>query len=45
MMDDRFGCGHVFDAIGHVILNISQNPPIHPTEEQLRTTFGIFKRL
>ncbi len=46
LRDDGFGCGHVFDFIGHKIMNISQtSSPEHPTEEQLRTTFGVLKRL
>jgi len=44
--DYRFGCGHAFDPFSRRIVNMSQQPSIgEPTEEQIKATFGLFKRV
>ena len=42
--NDYFGCGHAFDPFSHQIMQLSQLQPDVLTEEQVRTTFGLFKR-
>lgn len=44
--DLRFGCAHAFDPFSHRIINMSQTRPVgEPTEEQIKATFGLFKRI
>jgi hypothetical protein len=46
LLDDRFGCGHAFDPFSHRLINMSQTPPVgEPTEEQIRASFGLLKRI
>lgn len=40
-----FGCGHVFNPFNGWIGNLSQQVSEAPTEEQLRLSFGLFKRI
>lgn len=42
---ENFGCGHVFNPFNGWIGNLSQQVPEAPTEEQLRLSFGLFKRV
>lgn len=42
---DDFGCGHIFDPFGGRILNLVQRPPPNADENELRATFGLFKRI
>lgn len=42
--NENFGCGHVFDPFNHQIMQLSQLQPNVQTEEQIRATFGLFKR-
>ena len=42
---DAFGCGHVFNPFERTIHNLSQEPKENPTEEDMRATFGLFKRI
>jgi len=39
-----FGCGHAFDPFSHKIHNLSQKESHELTEEQMRLSFGLFKR-
>lgn len=41
---ERFGCGHAFDPFIHKIHILSQKDPGDATEEQIRSSFGLFKR-
>lgn len=41
----NFGCGHVFDPFGKNLYNLSQKPKPEMTKEDLRATFGLFKRV
>ncbi len=41
----NFGCGHVFNPFNGWIGNLSQQVPEAPTEEQLRLSFSLFKRI
>ncbi len=41
----KFGCGHLFDPFNHEIYNLSQTQTDNPTAEQIRLSFGLFKRI
>jgi hypothetical protein len=41
---DHLGCGHAFDPFSHQILQLSQRLPQPQTENQIRASFGLFKR-
>lgn len=41
---EDFGCGHEFNPFDHTIYNLTQKPKQNPTEEDIRITFGLFKR-
>jgi hypothetical protein len=41
---DDFGCGHIFNPFTRTIHNLSQKQKEKPTEEDVRVTFGLFKR-
>lgn len=46
LWNNRFGCGHAFDPFSHRIINISQTQPTgDSTEDQIRATFGLLKRI
>lgn len=42
--NEHFGCGHAFDPFSHQIMQLSQLQPEGQAEEQIRATFGLFKR-
>lgn len=42
--NEHFGCGHAFDPFSHQIMQLSQLQSDIQTEEQVRSTFGLFKR-
>lgn len=41
----QFGCGHAFIPFNGAIINLSQRMPANPTVEQMRLSFGLFKRV
>lgn len=41
----EFGCGHAFIPFNGAIINLSQRMPMNPTEDQMKLTFGLFKRV
>jgi len=41
---EGFGCGHAFNPFSHKIHNLSQKEYRELTEEQMRLSFGLFKR-
>ncbi len=41
---DHFGCGHAFDPFSHQIVQLSQQLPLPKTEDQIKASFGLFKR-
>ncbi len=45
LVRNDFGCGHIFDPFKNQIINIAQTIPVNPTEEQMKTSFGVFKRI
>lgn len=42
---DSFGCGHLFYPFDNSIHNLTQEPQSNPTPEQIKTSFGLFKRI
>ena len=42
---NKFGCGHGFDPFNHTLHNLSQNPITNPTVDQMRLSFGLFRRI
>lgn len=45
LMVEKFGCGHAFDPFAHLIFNLSQNPTIELSREEIKESFGLFKRV
>lgn len=44
-LDNNFGCGHLFDPIEHSIHNLTQRPKAHSTEEEIKQSFGLYRRI
>lgn len=44
MMHSNFGCGHSFNPFSNTIHNLSQAPTLELTLEQIKSSFGLFKR-
>lgn len=42
---EELGCGHAFDPFDRTIKNLTQKPKENPTEEDIRVTFGLYKRV
>jgi hypothetical protein len=45
LKSDNFGCGHLFHPFLKTIHNLTQEPPLNPTPEQIKTSFGLYKRI
>jgi len=41
---NNFGCGHVFDPFSRSIHNLTGTPRNNPTKEEIKTSFGLYKR-
>lgn len=41
----NFGCGHAFNPFANTLCNLSQTEPSLLTEEQIRLSFGLLKRI
>jgi len=45
LQKDNFGCGHAFDPFEKQIYNLSQRPKSNISEKDLKSTFGLFKKI
>jgi hypothetical protein len=43
--DPNFGCGHLFYPFDHAIHNLTQQLKDNPTEEEIKESFGLFRRI
>ena len=44
-LDNNFGCGHLFLPFDQSIHNLTQQPKENPTEEEIKRSFGLFRRV
>lgn len=42
---NNFGCGHLFFPFDQSIHNLTQRPVENPTEQEIRKSFGLFRRI
>lgn len=45
ILNDHFGCGHLFHPFDHSVNNLTQRPKENPTEEEIKASFGLFRRV
>ena len=43
-MNENFGCGHLFSFFDKSIHNLTQQPKENPTKEEIKQSFGLFRR-
>ena len=44
-LDNNFGCGHLFFPFDHSIHNLTQRPKEKPSEDEIKKSFGLFRRI
>lgn len=44
-MNENFGCGHLFSPFDKSIHNLTQQPKENPTKEEIKQSFGLFRRI
>ncbi len=44
LVTQNFGCGHAFDPFAHRVDNLSQTPALGVSREEVKDSFGLFKR-
>ncbi len=45
LLNSNFGCGHLFNPFDHSIHNLTQQPKINPSEEEVKQSFGLYRRI
>lgn len=45
LLNENFGCGHLFIPFDNSIHNLTQLPKENPTKEEIKQSFGLFRRL